>query len=780
MGAFGIGQPLTRFEDGRLVRGRGMYLADRAFPNQAHACFLRSPHAHAVIDAIDTRSARNAAGVIGIFVSSDLAADGLGRTAVTLKRSRLDGSRMFWRAHPGLAETRVRHVGDPVAMVVADSLDQAKSAMELIEVSYTPMPAVTASDLAMAPSAPAVWEECPDNVSHVFEIGDRLQTERAFEAATHVVSRRYIVTRVHAQYMEPRGAIGDYDPKQDRYTLYADVQYPHRVRDVLAGRIFKKPTHSFRVVTGDVGGAFGTKGWQYVEHRLTLWASRQIGRPVKWTCERSECLLADEHGRDLIADVELALSDHGAFIGLRVRTISNIGAYLSSDRNLLSTFVNLPTMVGTYAIPSAYVHMTAVFSNQNATAPYRGAGRPEAIYVIERIIDDAARELKFDRISLRRQNLISAEAMPYVTSLGMRYDCGDFPRNMEYVLAHGGWNDFAERRGESRAKGLLRGIGIANSIERAASPGLEFAEIRFDTSGTATLFMGTLDQGQGHETVFRQILSERLGLTPDEIHVVEGDTDTVAFGMGTMGSRSTVIGGAAICVAADKIVRKGRRIAAHLLEAADQDIRFDEGRFSVVGTDRSVSLREVARCAFQPARLPDDVEPSLYESGTFTPKQDTFPNGSHVCEVEIDPETGVVRILRYVVVDDVGTVINPKTLKGQIHGGVVQGLGQALMEQVVYERSSGQLTTASFMDYAMPRAQDVCNIEVHSSPHPTSLNPLGAKGAGEAGTVGAIAAALNAINDALSEVGVTDFEMPATPFRIWQAINQQRRRIHAW
>ena len=778
MGEFGIGQPLSRFEDGRLLRGGGLYVADRTLPGQAYARFLRSPHAHAAIEAIDLEKARNGAGVVGVFVSSDLAADGLGRTAVTLKRSRPDGSPMFWRAHPGLAEKRVRHVGDPVVMVVAESEDLAKDAMEQIEVSYAPMPAVTASKLAVAPSAPAVWDECPDNVSHVFEIGNCAQTNRVFEAARHIVRRQYVVTRVHAQYMEPRGAIGQYDRKENRYTLYADVQYPHRVRDVLAGRIFKKPTHDFRVITGDVGGAFGAKGWQYIEHRLTLWASRRLGRPVKWTCDRSECLLADEHGRDLIADVELALGDHGSFVGLRVRTISNIGAYLSSDRNLLATFANLPTMVGTYAIPTAHVHMTAVFSNQNPTAPYRGAGRPEAIYVIERIIDDAARELKFDRISLRRQNLIPSEAMPHVTSLGMKYDSGDFPRNMENVLGLAGWEEFEKRREESRGRGLLRGIGIANSIERAASPGLEFAEIRFDTSGMATLFMGTLNQGQGHETIFRQILCERLGLKPDELRVVDGDTDTVAFGMGTMGSRSTVIGGSAICAAADKIIEKGRKIAAHLLEAADQDIRFEGGRFSVIGTDRGLTIGEVARSAFQPAKLPDGVEPGLYETGTFTPKQDTFPNGSHVCEVEIDPETGVVKILRYVVVDDVGTVINPKTLKGQIHGGVVQGLGQALMEQVVYERSSGQLITASFMDYAMPRALDVCDIEVHSSPQPTLLNPLGAKGAGEAGTVGAIAAAMNAINHALSEVGVSDFEMPATPFRVWQAINQ-RRPAHA-
>jgi carbon-monoxide dehydrogenase large subunit len=431
-GAFGIGQPLSRFEDGRLLRGGGMYVADRALPGQAYACFLRSPYAHAAIETTELENALEAAGVIGIFVSSDLAADGLGRTAVTLKRSRPDGSPMFWRAHPGLAETRVRHVGDPVAMVVAESLDQAKDAMELIEVSYAPMPAVAASDLAMAPSAPAVWDERPDNVSHVFEIGNRAQTDRAFEAACHIVRRRYVVTRVHAQYMEQRGATGCYDSKEDRYTLYADVQYPHRVREVLAGRIFRKPTHNVRVVTGDVGGSFGTRGWQYVEHRLTLSASREIGSSVKWTCDRSECLLADEHGRDLIADVELALGDCGSFLGLRVVTISNLGAYLSLD---LAAFANLPTMVGTYAIPSAHVHMTAVFSNQSAIAPYRGAGRPEAIYVIERIIDDAARELNFDRISLRYQNMVPSEAMPYVTSLGMRSDCGDFARNIEDAIS---------------------------------------------------------------------------------------------------------------------------------------------------------------------------------------------------------------------------------------------------------------------------------------------------------------------------------------------------------
>jgi aerobic carbon-monoxide dehydrogenase large subunit len=774
MGEFGIGQPLSRFEDKRLLTGGGTYTSNQVFSEQSFGYLLRSPHAHARLRGIETTGARASPGVLGVFTYQDIAADGLGRTAVTLPRKRSDGSPMFWRAHPGLADDRVRYVGDPVALVVAETLAGAKDAAELIDVQYEPLPAVTASDLATVSGAPAVWDECPDNISHVFEVGKKEATDAAFAAAAHIIKRKYVVSRVHAQYMEPRSVVGQYDPKSERYVVHADVQYPHRVREVLSGRIFKVPSHQFRVVTGDVGGSFGTKGWQYVEHRLMPWASRKVGRPVKWVCERSECLLADEHGRDLIACAELALDDHGRILGLRVHTISNVGAYLSSDRNLLAAFTNLPAMVGTYVIPAAYVHMTAVFSNQSATAPYRGAGRPEAIYVIERIIEDAARELNIDRLEIRRKNLIPASAMPFKTSLGLNYDCGDFPKNMADVLEFANWRGFEERKAESKSRGILRGIGIANAIERAASPGLEFAEIRFDTSGAATLLLGSLNQGQGHETTFKQIASEKLGLRPEDMRIVQGDTDIVAFGMGTMGSRSTVIGGTALALAADKIVAKCHKIAAHMLETSEADVRFNDGKFEVVGTDRFVAIRDVARMAFQPARLPPGLEPGLYETGTFTPIQDTFPNGSHVCEVEIDPETGVTTIVKYVVVDDVGTVVNPKTLKGQIHGGVVQGLGQVLMEEVTYDRSSGQLLTASFMDYAMPRADNICDIEVHSNPVPTSLNPLGIKGAGEAGTVGAIAAAMNAINDALYEVGVTEFEMPATPHRVWQAMQTAR------
>jgi len=770
MGEFGIGQPLSRFEDRRLLRGAGRYIDDVSLPGQAWAWLLRSPHANAQIKSLDLAAAKAAPGVLAVFTEPDLASDGLGMNAPNIPRKRPDGSPMFWRAHPGLARGVVRHVGDPVAMIVAESLEQAKDAAERIEIDYEVLPSVTSTGEATRPGAAAAWPECPDNISHVFEVGDRAATEAAFARAAHVVRRRYVITRVHAQFMEPRGALGVWDPREERFTLYADVQYPHRVREMLANRIFKLPLDRIRVVAGDIGGAFGIKGWQYVEHRLVLFAARRLGRPVKWRCERSEVVLADEHGRDVIADAALALDGEGRFLGLQVGTISNIGAYLSADRNMLATFTSLPAMVGVYAVPAAHVRLLAAITNTNPTAPYRGAGRPEAIYVIERLIDDAARELGRDRFELRRRNMIPASAMPYRTVLGFNYDCGDFPANMARAEALADVAGFAARRAESARRGKLRGLGLANAVERAASPGMEFAELRFDSSGRATILMGTKNQGQGHETTFRQIASEKLGLAPEDLRYVDGDTDVVAYGMGTMGSRSTVIGGTALALAADKIVAKAKRIAAHMLEVSEADLVFGDGSFTVTGTDRALPLKEVARAAFVPAKLPRGVEPGLFESASFSPPQDTFPNGCHVCEVEIDPETGAVSLARYAVVDDVGTVVNPKTLKGQIHGGVVQGLGQVLMEQVVYDRDSGQLLSASFMDYAMPRAGDLCAFEVESNPVPTRLNPLGVKGAGEAGTVGALPAVMNAVMDALAAAGVPEFDMPASPGRVWQAL----------
>ncbi len=777
MGQFGIGQPVLRFEDKRLLSGNGRFQNDNNLLGQGHAYVLRSPHAHAHIGKLDLSAAQAAPGVQLILTGDDLVAAKLGAMGVPFQRKRPDGSPMFARAHLGLAQGTVRYVGEPVALVVAETLAEAKDAAELIDIDYEMLPSVT--DTADAAEGKiAVWPDCPDNISNLFEAGNKAAADAAFAQAAHIVKRRYVISRVYAHFMEPRGAIGVWDPGEDRFTLYADVQYPHRVRQALTTRIFKIPESKMRVIAGDVGGGFGTKGWQYPEHRLVLLAAKKLRRPVKWTCERSEAIQADEHARDNVSEAELALDKDGKFLGLRVKTFANVGAYISSERNLLATFGNVGTLVGTYDIPAAYVGVYAVMANTNGTAPYRGAGRPEATYVIERLIDDAARELGHDRVELRSKNLIPPSKLPIKTALGLNYDCGDFPANQQKALEQADWAGFATRRDEAKTRGRLRGIGIANPIEKAAGPGQEFAEIRFHPSGNATLLMGSKNQGQGHETTFKQVLNERLGLDPAVVQYIDGDTDRVAFGIGTNGSRSTVIGGSALWMAADKVIAKGKRIAAHLLEAADADIEFTVndggGNFAVAGTDKRIGITDVAKASFQAGRLPPGLEGGLYETGTFAPEDNTYPNGCHICEVEIDPDTGALEIVRYVVIDDVGTVVNPIGLKGQIHGGVAQGLGQALMEEVVYDRESGQNLTGSFMDYAMPRADTMPYMEITSSPVPTKRNPLGAKGAGEAGTVGALPAIVNAVIDALVPLGVKSLDMPATSQRIWQAIREAR------
>jgi carbon-monoxide dehydrogenase large subunit len=777
VGKYGIGQPVLRFEDPRLLQGRGRYIHDVNLPGQAYAVLLRSPHAHAKITTIDTAAAKALPGVVAVFTGADYAADGLGMPKVSMPRKRPDGSPMFAPARPALCIDRVRYVGDPVAIVVADSLAQALDAAERINVAYDPLPAVTATAEATLPGAPPVWDECPDNISNFIERGNKAAADAAFAKAARIVRRRYVITRVHAQYMEPRGALAAYDQSEDRLTLYADVQYPHRVRQMLAQSVFRVPESKVRVISGDVGGGFGTKGWQYVEHRLTLWAARRLGRPVKWVCERSEAVMADEHGRDNIGDVELAFAADNKFVGLRMHMLANIGAYVGSDRNLLSPFGMIGTINGVYRIPAAYVQVIGLLSNTNPTAPYRGAGRPEAIYLIERIIDDAARDLDVDRVALRRTNMLPPTSLPYQSPLGPYYDCGEFEKNLDQALKLADVNGFAGRRAASQKRGKLRGLGVANAIEQAAGTiQPEYAEIRFTPSGTAILLMGTKAQGQGHETAFKQILHERLGIDPNEVQFIDGDTDRVAFGMGTNGSRSIVLGGSALYLAAGKVIDKGKRIAAHLLEASVQDVEFTEGTFRVAGTDKTVGLKEVAIASFQPGKVPAGLELGLFENATYLAEKDTYPNGCHVAEVEIDPDTGHVQLDRYAVVDDVGTVINPIGLKGQIHGGVAQGVGQILMEQVVWDRESGQLLTASFLDYAMPRADTLSNVAIESNPVPTKYNPLGAKGAGEAGTVGALPATMNAIMDALAGVGVREFDMPATSARVWAAIQKAKEK----
>src|SRR5215475_10638556 len=753
MSKYGIGQPVLRFEDPRLLRGQGKFINDVNLHGQAHAVLVRSPHAHAKITRIDVEAAKKAPGVVAVLTGHDVKADGLGMPKANMPRKRPDGKPMYAPQRPPLVTDRVRYVGDPVAMVIADSLAEAKDAAELVEIDYEPLASVTLTEDTVKPGAPAVWDDCPDNISNNVERGKKAETDAAIKAAAKVIKRRYVITRVHAQYMEPRGTLGYYDQGEDRLILYADVQYPHRVRNMLAQNVFRVPESKMRVIAQDVGGGFGTKGWQYVEHRLTLWAAKKLMRPVKWTCERSETVMADEHGR------------------------ANIGAYVGSDRNLLSPFGMIGTVLGVYRIPTAYINVVGVLSNTNPTAPYRGAGRPEAIYLIERLIDDAARELGVDRVELRRKNMLPVSALPYQSPVGPYYDCGEFEKNMDMALELADVAGFPARKAESKTRGRLRGLGIVNAIEQAAGTAQpEYAEIRFNPSGTAALLMGTKAQGQGHETMFKQILNERLGLDPADVQFIDGDTDRVAFGMGTNGSRSTVLGGSALYFAANKVIEKGRKLAGHLLEAGEQDIEFADGSFKVKGTDKTVSLKQVAIAAFNPTRWPKGVgfEGGLYEHATYLGQKDTYPNGCHVCEVEVDPETGVVTADRYFVVDDVGTVMNPIGLKGQIHGGVAQGIGQILCEQVVWDKVSGQLLTASFLDYAMPHADNVPSMEIKSNPVPTKFNPLGAKGAGEAGTVGAMPVVMNAIMDALAPLGVTDVAMPATSLNVWRAIEEAK------
>ena len=774
MEKFGIGQGVTREEDPRLLKGRGLFVNDVNLPDQSYAVVLRSPHAHAKIRSIDTSAAAALPGVLAVYTGEDVAADNLGVPGMPAKWLRPDGDPMKYRPQPPLALGRVRYVGDPVALIVADTLALAHDAAEAVAVDYLPLPSITDTARTVDADAPLVWDDSPDNVSGLFQVGDAAATETAFSRADRIVSRRFVISRVFAQYMEARGAIGAYDEREDRYLLHADVQYPHRVRQLLAEKVFEVPEQNIRVIARDIGGGFGTKGWQYAEHRLVLWAARKVGRPVKWACDRSEAVQADEHGRDNVTDAELAFDANGKVVGLRVKTIAAIGAYLSAIRNLLPVFTNVGTLIGVYDIPAAHVAVRTVHSNTNPTAPYRGAGRPEATYVIERMFDEAAREMDIDPTELRARNMIAPDAMPVKNALGLTYDCGEFARNQAAVLKMADYKGFPGRREEARARGKLRGIGTANPIERSASPSPDFAEIRFSTDGTATILMGTKSQGQGHETVYKQIVNERLGLDPARMRVIDGDTDPVAFGIGTMGSRSTVIGGSALYFAAEKIIEKAKKIAAHMLEASVVDMEFIDGAFSVAGTDRSVTLTDVAKASFTPARLPKGVEPGLFETATFAPEDDTYPNGSHVCEVEIDPDTGMTEVVSYWVVDDVGNMINPVIVKGQIHGGVAQGVGQALAEQVAYDPDSGQLLSGSFMDYAMPRAADFPDIQIAAHAVPTQRNPLGVKGAGEAGTVGALPATMNAVLNALAEAGVTELDMPATPNRVWQAVREAR------
>jgi carbon-monoxide dehydrogenase large subunit len=645
-------------------------------------------------------------------------------------------------------------VGDPVAFVVAESVDLAKDAAERIAVDYEPLPSITATEEARSPEAPKLWAECRDNECFFFSLGDKRAVEAAFAQAHHVSRLKLVFNRITAATMEPRGVIGDWDGRLGRFTLYVGTQRPHTARADLARRILHIPETQLRIVAGKVGGSFGMKGGHYPEYALVLWASRKIGRPVKWIAERGEGGLSDDHDRDHVSEAELALDHDGHFLALRARNISNIGAYLAPG-GIISPTMHLGGLAGTYTTPAIYVEVSAIFTNTTSIGPYRGSGRPEASYIVERLIDNAAREMGIDRAELRRRNTVPASAMPFQTGLVYTLDCGEFGENLERALAKADYAGFERRREEARRRGRLKGIGFANIIEQTSQAQGETVMVRLDPGGTVTVIPGSISHGQGHETMYKILLSHRLGLDEADIRVAHSDTDLAPDGGGTYASRTAVLGGSATAIAADKIVAKAKKIAAHTLEAAEDDIEFSDAMFSVVGTDRAVSLQEVAAAA--------------------SPEIPNFPNGCHVCEVEIDPETGATQVLRYVVVDDVGTVINKLTLEGQIHGGVAQGIGQAFAEQLVYDRHSGQLLTGSLMDYGLPRADEVCSFEMDENPVPTRTNRLGVKGAGEAGNVGALAAIMNAVVDALSPLGVTHLDMPATPEKVWRGIRAAQR-----
>ena len=775
MGKFGIGQPVRRIEDQRLLRGHGRYNDDINLPGQAYAAILRSPHAHAEILNIDAQRARSQPRVLGVFTYADLAADGLGSIPCP-GADRMDGVEVVRPARPALTGDRVRYVGDYVALVVAETVDAAREAAEAIEVTYDSLPFVTDTASAVEAETPQIWPEAPCNICVDWSKGDAEGVDAAFAEAGHIVRLRVINNRLVVNSMEPRGAIGEFDPGTDRYTLHAGNQIPHLMRRGLCESVLNIPESNLRIVTPDVGGGFGMKNI-YPEHALVLWAAKKLGRPVKWSGDRSDAFVSDTHARDNVTDVELALDGKGRFLAIRASTIADMGAYLSTFGPMIPTVTGSNLLVGVYAIPVAHVRVRCVFTNTVPVDAYRGAGRPEVCYALERILDAAARELGLSPAEIRKRNFIPPEAMPHETCMGEVYDSGDFPRNLGDALIKAEWDGFAARRLESEARGRLRGIGLAAYIESCGGGKNEMAEIRVDGNGQVSLLIGSQDNGQGHPTAYAQIVSEHLGLPLHHIRLVQGDTDVVAYGTGTGFSRSVTVGGVAVDRAAAQVADRCRLIAAHMLEASAADIEIVDGAGLVRGTDLSVTFEEIAARAYTPRGLPVELGFGIAERHEYMPPGLTYPNGCHVCEVEVDPDTGVVDVLRYTVVDDLGKLLNPMLVDGQVHGGIVQGIGQAMLENCVYDAESGQLLTGSFMDYTMPRADDVPSFDLAYNEIPCTTNPLGIKGAGEAGTIGSAPALINAIVDALSGFGVTHVDMPATPQQVWEAIQQATAKI---
>lgn len=793
VGRVAIGQSVQRREDLRFITGRGRYVDDIVFPDQAYAVFVRSPHAHALLRGVDVSMSRQMPGVIGVFTGADLRRAGVGSIPCGWHLRDRHGQPMMEPPHYPLAVDKIRHVGEPVAVVIAESFAQAKDAAEFVTIDCDVLDATVTAVEAVSDGAPLVWGEIDRNICCDWDIGNREAVAAAFASAAHVTRLALVNNRLIPNPMEPRAAIADYDSGTGDYTLYTTSQNPHTIRATLCNVVLGIPETKLRVVSPDVGGGFGCKIFLYPEETVLTWAAGQLKRPVRWTGDRSEAFLTDAHGRDHQTVAELALDADGMFLALRVLTYANVGAYLSSGATAIPTFYYAPLLAGVYRTPQIYCNVVLAFTNTSGVDAYRGAGRPEATYVLERIIDQAARETGRDRVELRRRNFIRTDQFPYMTPVGLEYDSGDHEATLRLALQTADWENFPARREEARARGKLRGIGISTYVEIAggtpsktagklgARAGrAESAKIRVHPSGDITVFSGAHSHGQSHETTFAQIVSDRLGVSFDRIKIVQGDTDQVPYGRGTAASRSLVVGGSAIIKAVEKILVKARKIAAHLLEASEADISFEPAiGYRVSGTDRFLSFAQIARAAYTLHDYPiDEVEPGLEETAFYDPINWTFPGGCHVCELEIDPDTGVIDLIRVIAVDDLGAVINPMVVEGQIHGGLAQGIGQAMYEACVHD-DAGQLLTGSFQDYCMPRSDNLPNFEVMAHGTPCEHNPLKAKGCAEVGSVGIPPAIINAVIDALSALGVTTIDMPATPERVWRAIRAARPRDRA-
>jgi carbon-monoxide dehydrogenase large subunit len=774
-----IGESLRRVEDTRFLTGAGKYVDDIHQEGQKYACFVRSPHAHAAIKSIDTAQAAAMPGVQRIFTGRDI--DGkVGGLPTGWLISNPDGSPMKEPPHPFLAVHKARYVGEPVAMVVADTLEQARNAAEAVAVDYEELQPVV--DMAKAVQGPALHDEAPDNRCYKWVLGDKAAVDATFAGAAHVTRLDLVNNRLVPNAMEPRADNARHDRASGETLLYTTSQNPHLVRLLLSAFVLNVPEHKIRVVAPDVGGGFGSKINLYAEDVAIAWAARELGCAVKWTAERSESFIADTHGRDHVTRAEMALDKDGKFLALRVHTDANLGAYLATFGPVVPTILYGTLLAGQYTTPQIYVEVDGWFTNTVPVDAYRGAGRPEAAYLVERLVTRCAWELGIGQDEIRRRNFITE--FPYQTPVALQYDTGDFPKCLEEAGKLADVAGFAERRRASEAKGLKRGIGYSSYIEACGlapshivgqlggRAGLyECGEVRINPTGSVTVFTGTHSHGQGHETAFAQLVAARLGIAVDAVEIVHGDTGRIPFGMGTYGSRSLAVGGAAVMKALDKIEEKAKKIAAHLMEASDADIDFAGGEFRVKGTDKKVAFGEVALAAYVPHNYPlDKLEPGLDETAFYDPSNFTYPAGTHICEVEVDPATGVVHVDRFTAVDDFGVIVNPMIVEGQVQGGVMQGIGQALLEQCAYDPDSGQLLTGSYMDYAMPRAHDFPEFRLGTVCTPCTHNPLGSKGCGEAGTIGSPPAVINALLDALEPLGVHDIDMPATPHRVWQAI----------